>query len=271
MAHVLKMIDLSTQVRLPYVEQGDQSGIPVIFLHGFLDSWQSFAQVLPHLPNTIHAFALTQRGHGDSSHPVEGYSIVHFAEDLKAFMVAAHLPSAIIVGHSLGSAVAQRFAINWPERTRGLVLIGASSHLAGSPETRKFWDSTVSKLTDPVDEALVRQMTEAMIVQPVPPDVLNSAVFEGIKVPAFVWRELFESRWRGKGDFSQELGHIQAPTLIVWGDQDTRYPKMDQESLVRAIPGAQFIAYHGAGHLLHWEEPERFASDLVDFIEEIAN
>ena len=271
MAQILKMMELSTQVRLPYVEQGDQSGIPMILLHGFLDSWQSFAHVLPHLPHTIHAFALTQRGHGDASRPVEGYSIIHFAEDLRAFMDAANLPAAIIVGHSLGSAVAQRFAIDWPERTRGLVLVGASSHLAGSPETRKFWDPTVSKLTDPVDEALVRQMTEAMQVQPIPPEVLDTAVLEGIKVPAFVWRELFENRWRGQGEFSQELGHIQAPTLIVWGDQDARYPRMDQETLVRAIPGAQFVAYNGAGHLLHWEEPERFASDIVDFIEGITN
>jgi pimeloyl-ACP methyl ester carboxylesterase len=271
MAHVLKTIELSTRVQIPYVEQGDQSGIPVVFLHGFLDSWQSFAYVLPHLPPTIHAFALTQRGHGNASRPEEGYSIVHFADDLKAFMDAVNLPKAVIVGHSMGSAVAQRFAIDRPERARGLVLIGASSHLAGSPETHKFWDSTVSKLTDPVEEAQVRQMTEAMLVQPVPPEVLDTALHEGIKVPAFVWRAVFESRWRGEGDFSQELGLIQAPTLIVWGDQDVRYPRADQETLARAIPGAQFIAYHGVGHLLHWEEPLRFAFDLVNFIEEITN
>ena len=271
MAPILKAIELSTHVNLPYVEQGNPSGVPLIFLHGFLDSWHSFERVLPHLPESIRAFALTQRGHGDASRPASGYSIADFSADLAAFMDALNLATAVVVGHSMGSAVAQRFAIDRPERTAGLVLIGASSTLAGTPAARSFWDSTVSKLTDPVDPALVRQMVESILAQPVPQGFLDTVVKEGLKVPAFVWRAAFESRWRREGDFSAELSQIKAPTLIVWGDRDARYPRSEQETLARVITGARLIIYPGAGHLLHWEEPERFSSDLVTFIENLIN
>src|SRR5687768_3405964 len=60
---------LSTGVTLPFVEQGDPAGMPVVLLHGLTDSWQSFAPVLPFLPASIRAFAVTQRGHGDADRP----------------------------------------------------------------------------------------------------------------------------------------------------------------------------------------------------------
>lgn len=175
------------------------------------------------------------------------------------------------IEHSMGSAVAQRFAIDQPERTAGLVLIGASSTLAGTPAARNFWDSTVSKLTDPVDPALVCQVTESTLAQPVPQGFLDTAMREALKVPAFVWRAAFESRWRQESDFSVELSKIKAPTLIVWGDRDARYPRSEQEALVRAITGTRLVTYSGAGHLLYWEEPERFSSDLVTFIENLTS
>ena len=86
-----------------------------------------------------------------------------------------------------------------------------------------------------------------------------------------MWKAAFESRWRREGDFSEELSKIKAPTLIVWGDQDARYPRSEQEALVRAITDARLVIFSGAGHFLHWEEPERFSAGLVTFIENLIN
>ena len=66
---VERIAELPDGLRLPYVERGDPAGIPVVFLHGITDSWRSFQLVLPHLPPSIRALALTQRGHGDASRP----------------------------------------------------------------------------------------------------------------------------------------------------------------------------------------------------------
>lgn len=266
MASVLKSVRLSTQVRLSYLEQGDPSGTPVLFLHGFLDSGRSFEPVLAHLPLNLQAFALTQRGHGDTSRPASGYGLPDFAADLTAFMDALGIAAAVVVGHSMGSAVALRFAINHPDRVLGLVLVGASNTARGNPGARQFWESTLARLTDPVDPDFVRALLRDMLVQPVPHEFFEMAVQESAKVPPFVWRETLEARWHGEGDFSGELGKVTAPTLIVWGDRDPRYPRSEQEALVAAIPRSRLVVYAGAGHLLHWEEPHRFASDLGSFI-----
>ena len=265
MASIIKSVELPNQVRLPYVEQGDASGVPVLLLHGVTDSWHSFEPVLPHLPASIRAFTLTQRGHGDASRPAAGYRFQDFAADLAAFLDALHLDAAVIAGHSMGSSVAQRFAIDYPERTLGLVLMGAFATLPSNPDVRELWDSTVSKLTDPVDAGFVRAFQESTLARPVPQAFFETIVQESLKVPARVWRATFGGFLAD--NFSGELNKITAPTLIVWGDQDAFCPRRDQEMLAAAIAGSQLVVYAGAGHALHWEEPERFAADLVAFVE----
>jgi pimeloyl-ACP methyl ester carboxylesterase len=68
-----KFVTLPTGVRMSFVERGAPDGTPVIFLHGVTDSWHSFERLLPLLPRGIRAFALSQRGHGNSSRPSSGY------------------------------------------------------------------------------------------------------------------------------------------------------------------------------------------------------
>jgi non-heme chloroperoxidase len=92
-------------------------------------------------------------------------------------------------------------------------------------------------------------------------------VQESLKVPAGVWRAAFEGFL--EDDFVGEWGKIKATTLIVWGGQDTFCPRHDQDVLLRAIPDARLVVYENAGHALHWEEPERFAADLVAFVKSL--
>lgn len=95
----IKSIELPHRLKLEYVEQGDRNGVPVIFLHGITDSWRSFELVLPHVPKSVRAFALSQRGHGESERPQSDYHPRDFADDVAAFMDALELKRAVIVGH----------------------------------------------------------------------------------------------------------------------------------------------------------------------------
>jgi pimeloyl-ACP methyl ester carboxylesterase len=263
---VVKSIELSSEVRLPYVERGAISGIPVIFLHAIADSWHSFERVLPHLPDSIHAFVVTQRGHGDASRPADGYRPDDFAADLAAFMDAVHLEAAVIAGGSSGGLVARRFAIDHPERTLGLVLLGSPATFQNKPGALELWESTVSKLTDPIDPSFVRGFAEKTLAQPVPPVFFETIVRENLKVPASVWQATFKGLL--EDDSFRELHKITAPTLIVWGDQDAFLPRSDQEALSTSIASSRLVVYTGAGHAFYWEAPDRVAFDLVAFIEE---
>jgi pimeloyl-ACP methyl ester carboxylesterase len=243
--------------------------VPVILLHGVTDSWRSFEPVLPHLPPSIHAFALTQRGHGDADRPMTGYGFRDFTADIAAFMGTLSLDAAVLVGHSMGSGVAQRFALDYPDRLLGLVLVGSFATLQTNPAVREFWDTVVSVLADPIDPSLVREFQQSTLAQPVPAAFFETVVRESLKVPARVWKATFTTFLQE--DWSGELGKIAAPTLIVWGDQDAFCPRTDQDMLRAAITDSRLLVYSGAGHDPHWEEPERFAADLTAFTSALVN
>src|ERR671916_3452054 len=103
---------LATGPRLHYAERGDPTGEAIIFLHGYTDSWFSFSEVLTLLSPEYHAFALTERGHGDSDKPECCYTLDDFAADVDAFMDVVGLEAATIVGASTGALFAQRMALS---------------------------------------------------------------------------------------------------------------------------------------------------------------
>jgi non-heme chloroperoxidase len=269
MTPVINSVELPNRVMIPYVEHGSPSSTPMLLVHGVTDSWHSYELVLPYLPESIHAIALTQRGHGDASRPATSYRFRDFSADLAMFMDTLHIKAAVIVGHSMGSTVAQRFAIDHPKRTLGLVLAGSFASLRGNAGVQELWDSAVSKLTDPVDPGFVREFQESTLARPGQKAFFETIVQESLKVPARVWRAAFEGFL--EDDFSAELSKIKAPTLIIWGDQDAFCPRSDQTVLSNDIAGSRLLVYPGTGHAVHWEEAERFALDLTAFAKGLVN
>jgi pimeloyl-ACP methyl ester carboxylesterase len=259
-------VDLAHGVRIPYVEQGDPSGIPLLLLHGLTDSWRSFELVLARMPSSIRTIALTQRGHGSASHPATGYRPSDFVADLVGFVDALGLEAAVLAGHSSHSFVVERFAVDHPKRTLGLVLIGAPLTLRGKAGVGELLE-LVSVMADPVDPDFVRTFVEGTIHRPVSRDFLEAMIEECLKVPAHVWREAFPALL--DASLVDELAHIAAPVLLMWGDQDAIVSREEQDTLVGAIPNASLRVYHGTGHTPHWEEPERFAHDLQVFVESL--
>ncbi|MDF2759006.1 MAG: alpha/beta hydrolase fold protein, partial [Thermomicrobiales bacterium] len=261
----VKFVELPTGVRLSYVEQGDPAGVPVVLLHGVTDSWRSFEPVLPYLPRSIRAFALTLRGHGDASRPAPGYRPRGFAADVAAFLDGQGLESTVIAGHSMGSTVALRFALDYPERTRGLVPMGTFVRYRTNPVISEFWETVVSGLEDPIDRSIAREFQESTLAGPISPSFLETAIAESLKVPARVWRDAFAGLL--EDEHVGRLESIAAPTLLIWGDHDAFVPESDQETLLATIVGSRLETYSGTGHAVHWEEPARFAADLTAFVD----
>jgi pimeloyl-ACP methyl ester carboxylesterase/tetratricopeptide (TPR) repeat protein len=258
-------IELSTGVTMQYAEHGRKSGIPVIFLHGVTDSWRSFEHVLPLLPPSIRAFALTARGHGDSSKPARGYRYRDMSEDVRAFMDALKLPAAVVVGHSMGASVAQRLAIDHPSRVAGLVLVGAFATIEHNPEVRAFYDSGIVTLSDPIDDAFAREFQVSTLARQLPSGQLDTFVRESQKLPARVWKDVFAG-FLDSPCFCDELHALAMPALIIWGERDAYTLRPQQEQLLAAIRGSKLLVYEGTGHAVHWEQPQRFADDLVSFV-----
>ncbi len=262
-AFTTKTATLASGLVLPYVEQGPATGTPVIFLHGVTDSWRSFEQLLPHLPPTMRAIAVTQRGHGDASRP-DTYRYTDLAGDVAAFMDALQIPSAVLVGHSMGSLVATRTAIDQPSRVRGLVLMGGMPTIKGHPAVQELWDTALASMRDPIDVAFVRAFQESTVATPIPAPQMDTYVAESLKVPARVWQALFTTFLAD--DFAADLGRITAPTLVVSGGKDTFSRQQERDGFLAAIRGATASDYPELGHAMHWERPAAVASDIARFV-----
>lgn len=183
-------------------------------------------------------------------------------------MDALELEAAAVVGHSMGSANARRFAIDYSTRTLGLVIRSSFATPRGNPNVRELW-TEVSRMTDPVDPDLVREFQQSTLTQAVPDAFFETIVQESLKVPPHVWKGVVGNDLQE--DYLKDLDRIEAPTLIVWGEQDRYCPREDQEAIAAAIPDSRLDVYRGVGHAVHWEAPERFASDLVSFIPTVVN
>lgn len=263
MTFEVQSVDVRGGVRLEYVEHGDRDGVPLLLLHGVTDSWRSFEGVLPHLPPSIRAIAFTQRGHGGSSKPQSDYRTRDFAGDVAAVADALGIDRFVVAGHSMGTTNALRVAIDFPERTLGVLLAAPFASYRRNAGVREFVDSTVSALTDPIERSIAVEFQASTLAHPVAPEFFETVVNESLKVPARVWRAAFAGLL--EDDFTSELSDVAAPTLILYADRDTFCLRADPDDLLAAIPGSRLVVYEGAGHALHWEEPERFAADVAAF------
>jgi pimeloyl-ACP methyl ester carboxylesterase len=160
----------------------------------------------------------------------------------------------------------QRFVIDHPERALGIMLVGVPRSLRDKPGVSKAFEA-VSGLSDPIDPAFVREVLESTLFRPVPSTFLEAMIGEGLNSPARVWKETFQGLLEAVPP--TDTGTIHAPTLILWGDRDGFLPRSDQEALAAAIPGSRLVTYEGTGHVVHWEQPERVAADVVAFAERL--
>jgi non-heme chloroperoxidase len=127
--------------------------------------------------------------------------------------------------------------------------------------------AAISVLTDPVDRQFVLEFQKSTLAQEIPEAYLEAVVHESLKLPARVWKVVLTTLVAG--EHWMHLPRIEAPTVVLWGDQDLFCPRADQEAFLAAILGSRLLVYQGAGHALHWEEPARCAADLTAFAESL--
>jgi pimeloyl-ACP methyl ester carboxylesterase len=256
-------VQLAAGPRLHYAEHGDPDGEPVLFLHGWPDSWFSFSRVVPLLPSRYRTLVPDHRGFGDSDRPPTGYAIEDLAQDSVALLDRLSIDRVAIVGHSFGSFVSRALALGHPERVTRIALIGTGLR-ATTPVILEA-QQAIADLTDPVPESFARSFQSGTVYRPVPESFFDQIIAESMKLPARLWRETLD-RLIAYDDVAR-LGRITSPTLLLWGDHDALFPRVDQDRLVTEISGARLRIYAETGHCPNWERPEDVAADLQSFLQ----
>jgi pimeloyl-ACP methyl ester carboxylesterase len=256
-------------------------GAPVLLLiHGMAGSSGTWSEVAPGLTRRFTVIAPDLLGHGASAKPRHDYSLGSFASGLRDLMVALRIPTATLVGQSLGGGIAMQFAYQHPERCERLVLV-CSGGLGGEVS----W--MLRALTLPGSEYLMPVLFPSFARD------LGDAVRRrlgsiGVRAPHLEqeWRsyasltepetrQAFIKTLRAVVDVSGQSvsAHDRLylaellPTLIVWGAHDRIIPVAHAHAAHEAMPGSELVLFEHSGHFPHVEEPMRFLSVLSDFLD----
>ncbi len=258
---------------LAYVSMGNPAGRPVVLIHGYTDSASDWAPLIPYLSPDLHLIVVDIRGHGLSGRPECCYTRFDFAYDVKLLLDALGIERADVVGHSMGSAIAQTFAELWPERTRRVVLISSAGGLAPgvqpAPELVGLV-ATIRQLKDPIDPDSQFMKAWWATQSPVDEGFVRHKRMQSAAMPARVWQAVLEQEivpdFLGS-ELRRTLPRLTAPTLLIWGSEDALISESMRAGLREALPQAAVRVFQGLGHNPFWEQPAQCAAVINEFLE----
>ena len=239
-----------------YIAAG--SGEPVVWIHGNTGSCRWFERVMD-IPGYRH-LAPDLPNFGRSA-PLEGVpDIAAYAEAVRAFMSALGAGKAIIVGHSLGGAVAMALATAHPELAKALILVDSCAPTGlKTPETHY-----------PILEMM--RTNKALLAQAfrggVMPTMKDEALFQALVDDAML---MVAPAWSGNAralerfDRAAACGKFAAPVLVVRGEKDAIITEAIARETAAAFPAARLELLDGVGHAVLVEDPDRFKKLFVEF------
>jgi pimeloyl-ACP methyl ester carboxylesterase len=251
--------------RLAYLLMGNPAGAPVVLIHGYTDSARDWVPLLPYLAGGLRLILIDLRGHGRSDKPECCYTRWDFAYDVKLLLDALGVPRADIVGHSLGSIIAQSFAEYWPERTRRVILISSTgSPMPGRTPRKPLYDyaSQIRALREPLDPESPFMIEWWASPTSVDEDFIRRQRRDSAAIPLRVWLAVLE-QGLVFGDLQVTLPRLTAPVLLIWGSKDPIMGEEERQTLRAALPQAQVKVFEGLGHNPFWEDP-RACADLIN-------
>jgi pimeloyl-ACP methyl ester carboxylesterase len=268
-----------TSIKLPngetlaYIDMGPRTGRPVLLVHGYTDSARDWVPLIPYLSKNLRLIVVDLRGHGLSSKPECCYTRYDFAYDLKLLLDHLGIQRADVVGHSLGSMIAQNFGETWPERTGKLVLISSTGGPGCTPtkeelrqrETAFDYRGAIRGLRDPIDpnsKFMVLWWSSPTFVDP---DFLRRQREDAAKIPARVWLAILDQGVNMAG-LQSMLPLLTEPTLLIWGENDPIMLPEYRKTLMAALPSAQVKVFPGLGHNPFWEAPRDVAAVVNGFL-----
>ena len=235
-------------------------GSPICFVHGSGGTHEVWKGQLGRLASHRPVVALDLSGHGES----EDFDADAGWETLSAYTddvlaVADETDAGVLVGNSLGGAVALQLVIERDHDFDGLVLAGTGAKLPVLDDLRRWLDSDFERtieflhgedrLFHDADSRYVQHSTEGM-----------RAVGQRVTRRDFETCHVFDVR--------DDLGEIDIPTLALVGEHDHLTPPEYHQSLADAIPNARYREVLGAAHLAMLEEPEGFNAAVLAFLDD---
>ena len=232
-----------------YYEISGEAGEPLLLLHGWGGKAESFLPVARDFKKTHKVYAVDFPGHGRSDEPDAPWSVTEYMEYIRAFLKEAGIERTDIIAHSFGGRVAILLAATYPGLVGKMVLTGA----AGIPPRRNGKKTMKTRVY-----RLLRGIARSGAAQAVLGDE-RTALFQEALVQRFGSRDYraltpFMRQTFNRvisQDLTDCLSRIKAPTLLIWGEDDTETPLWLGKLMEEKIPDAGLVSWPGCGHFAY--------------------
>jgi pimeloyl-ACP methyl ester carboxylesterase len=263
------MIDVAG-TRLHVRDGGPKTAPTVIFLHGFgasLHTWEPWAKALA---KDLRVIRIDLPGSGLSPPDTIGdYSDKRSLQILIALMDKLGLARSSLVGHSIGGRIAWTFAGTYPTRVDKLVLVSPDGFASPGFEYGKTpaVPILVKLMRYALPKPLLRMSLKPAYAKPeTMTDTLTTRYHDMMLAPGSRDALLARMAQTTLVDPLPILKQINAPTLLVWGEQDAMIPFANSNDYLKAIAGSKRVSFKGVGHLPHEEAPEESIGAVRDFL-----
>jgi len=255
---------LVRDMEVNYREEG--AGFPLVLIHGLNGDLTGWALVIPELAKHFRTLAIDVRGHGESGKPDQLYSIKEFSQDLKEFLSKMQIAQAHILGLSMGGAIAQQFALDYPQMVRALILVSTFSHVDDLCQ-RAFMRLRQALATGGYpaffDEVVKLAFTRRYIAEN--PQAIADLKKKRIRTnsPAAIGRATDACLAFNLRD---QIARIQHPTLVVSGREDVFTPIHLAEEIHKTIRNSEWKILEGVGHNLYIEKAPEMVPVVLHFL-----
>lgn len=263
--------------KIHYRDEGNKDGPALLLVHGSNSLLQTWEPVVALLGDEYRLISLDLYGHGlTGPNPTGAYDADTNVAAAVRVLDTVGVDKAYWVGNSMGGWLSWRAGLAVPERISGLVLIDAS----GAQVAEKIKPYLGARLArSPIGQLLLPEITPRFLVK--------SSLEENFAQPERLTEEQVDRYWellrfpgnrraavdRGKTPRQPEkwgeIGTLEMPVLLLWGEQDSVIPVSHARAFEAAIPGSKLITYADAGHLPMEETPEQVARDIDAWIQSL--
>lgn len=242
---------------LPGVTPDLGRGEALLFLHGAGSNAHTWQRQIDHFGMGHTPIAFDFPGHGRSGSTEGLRSIAAYRDFTKAFADSLSLRPFVLVGRSMGGAIAMEFAFAHRDRVRALVLVCTAAKFSLGNDRLETWRNVMrGRAPQPFTPEAFSPKTDFA--------VMREAWMEQVKTDPRV--RYFDFVACNEFDATGRLGQIKLPTLIIAGRDDAITPPAQSEALHKAIPGSQLVTIEDAGHTVPSEKPDEFHQAVDEFL-----